>query len=239
MAKKVVKKMKREVKLILFASLIFFTHVSGVIIMITSYNKREEYLNAPQKIYQSIESFSFTFDGGRIRYGVYFGVMFIADSTHQLLVSDVFVVTLNDYFVSTLTAYLDFNVTFSASGINEIHTAVRSDTSSFITSYEVIYEFSIYSFLVPEYLFPVSLHVDFEYTLSSSEFNRVGTFQATGTFDWFPYMGIVINIVVALVVILAIGVIVFIRLRKRKLRRRENSDILSKNFGKALWYTQR
>jgi rubrerythrin len=184
-----------------------------------SYNRREEYQDAPQKIFQGMESFSFYFDGGNIHYRLYFGAMFVdVNSTHKRLVSDVFVVTMNDYFVSSLRAYLNFDVTFTASGIYETYTTERSDNSPFVTTYEVIYEFPIHSFLVHSNQFPVNLHVDFEYTLSSSEFNIAGSLQATETFDWFPYWDLVIGGVVALVVIviIIIGLIVYIKRRNNQ-----------------------
>ncbi len=202
--------------------MILFTNISGMIILTSAYARREEYQNAPQKIYERIESFSFYFGGGTIRYGVFIGVMFQEhNNTHKKLVSNAFVVTLNDYFISSLKAYLEFDINFTYSHIQKNFSAVRSEYSPFITSYVLIYEFDLFCFPVSHNLFPIRLHVDFNYHLYSSEFNNVGSFQAVRTFDLFPFLGLAIGIIITLGAIATIVTIIYFRARKKNQRRRD------------------
>jgi len=227
--------MKGRFKSIFLISMILFTNISGMIIFTSAYARREEYQNAPQKIYERIESFSFYFGEGTIRYGVFIGVMFQEhNNTHKKLVSNAFVVTLNDYFVSSLKAYLDFDINFTSSHIQKNFSALRSDYSPFITSYEVIYAFNLFWFPVSHNLFPIRLHVDFEYHLYSSEFNNFGSLQATRTFDLFPLLGIALGIIIALGAIATIVTLIIFRVRKKNQRRRDYFNSVLKKDEKLI-----
>lgn len=210
--------MKKKVGILLIISLIFLVQINGAIICM-GYKYRDEYIDASQKIFTRIDSFSFVFDSQSIQYAVYFGGMFETyNDTHKRFVSDVFVVTLNEYYVTSLPATLDFDVIFTATGINIMHSAVRGDTSSIMQSHDVIYEFEIHDFLVPKDLFPVTLTVDFDYELSSSEFFRSDSYMGTKTFEWSTPMDImlIVGIVVGVVAVIAITTIAIVVYRRRR-----------------------
>jgi len=195
-----------------------------------AYKERDEYEGAFQKIFDSLDSFTFTFDYQSIQYAVYFGGMFIPyNNTHKRFVSDVFVITLNEYFVGLLSADLDFDVTFIATGINIPYSAVKSDSSSFTQFDDVIHEFEIYDFFVHKDLFPVTLTIDFDWELSSSEFYRIGYYDVTQKFDWNPFRTImIVGIVIGVAAVLAVVTIVIVRKRKRK-RKTEKSPSITPN----------
>lgn len=58
--------MDRQVRKYTLISIIFLIQLIGVVGFTVSYNKREDYLKAPQKIYKRMSSFSFVFDGHTI-----------------------------------------------------------------------------------------------------------------------------------------------------------------------------
>jgi len=209
---------KKKEKILLVISLIFLIQLEGAIIC-KAYYDRDIYAGAFQKIYDSLDSFSFTFDSQSIQYAVYFGAMFDAyNNTHRRFVSDVFVTTLNEYYVSTLPADLDFDVTFTATGINIPFSAVRGDTSSLFQSDDVIYEFEIYEFFVHKDFFPVTLIINLDWDLTSSEFHRSGYYEVTQKFDWNPLRTImIVGIVIGIAVVATVVAIVVVRRRRRKI----------------------
>lgn len=210
--------MKKKVRILLIVSLLFLVQLNGMIICM-GYKYRDEYSDATQKIFTRIESFSFIFDSQSIQYAVYFGGMFETyNDTHKRFVSDVFVVTLNEYYVTSLPAYLDFDVTFTATGINIIHSALTGDTSSMMQSGDVIYEFEIHDFLVSKDLFPVSLTVDFDYDLYSSKFSISDSYMGTKTFEWSDPLNIILIVGIVIGVVAAIAVTIAIIIYKRRRR---------------------
>lgn len=219
--------MNKKAKILLVISLIFLLQLEGASICM-AYKERDEYAKAFQKIFDSLDSFTFTFDYQSIQYAVYFGGMFLPyNNTHKRFVSDVFVVTLNEYFVGLLSADLDFDVTFIATGILILYSAIRSDSSSFTQFDDVIYEFEIYEFFVHKDLFPVTLRIDFNWELSSSEFNRIGHYDVTQKFDWNPFRTLII--VVSVIGIVAVSSIVTIIVVRRRKRRAEISPSIRPN----------
>lgn len=109
--------------------------------------------------------------------------MFIEyNDDYSQLVSDVFVTTLTEYYVTMLTATLTFNASFFYDPTWNNHSGVGVDTSSIMQTSNLIYNYTIHSFLVANDLFPVNLFVVFEYTLTSSEFSEAGTYMTNNTF---------------------------------------------------------
>jgi heme/copper-type cytochrome/quinol oxidase subunit 2 len=90
-------------------------------------------------------------------------------------------------------------------------------------SSDVIYEFEIYELFVHQNLFPVTLTINFDYVLSSSEFYRTDSYSVTQNFDWDPLLiGIIIASVIGAIVVITAVAIIFVLLRRRKKRRIEN-----------------
>ena len=214
--------MKRRAKILLIVSMIFLVQINGAITCM-AYKSRDEYEDAIQKIYEQMDSFTFFFTQS-ITYSVHFGGMFEKyNETHKRFTADVFVITENEYYVSSLAASLTFNITFSATGINIIDSGSDGDTSSFMQYGDVIYEFEIYELFVHQNLFPVTLTINFDYVLSSSEFYQTDSYSVTQNFDWDPLLiGIIIASVIGAIVVITAVAIIFVLLRRRKKRRIQN-----------------
>lgn len=109
--------------------------------------------------------------------------MFIKlNNTHSELVSDVFVITLNSQYVSMLTATLTFDASFSYNGTLNSHLGVGVDSTSIAQFGDVLYNYSIHSFIITNDKFPLDLEIDFDYDLTSSEFSRSGTYNVVKNF---------------------------------------------------------
>ena len=144
---------------------------------------RSEYENASQKIFEEIKSFTFVYDTTTLNYSIVFGAMFVKlDDTHSELVSDVFVITLNSLFVTMLTATLTFNASFSYDGTWNNHSGVGVDSTSLIQFGDLLYNYSIHSFLITNDLFPLELEITFIYDFTSSEFSESGTYNVMENF---------------------------------------------------------
>ena len=144
---------------------------------------RSDYENASQKIFEQIDTFTFVFDTTTLNYSIVFGAMFIKlNSTHSELVSDVFVSTLNSQYVSMLTATLTFDVSFSYDGDLELNSGVEVDSTSIVEFDDLLYNYSIHSFLITNDLFPFDLEIDFDYILTSSEFSVSGNYYVLKNF---------------------------------------------------------
>lgn len=213
--------MKKKAKILLIVSIIFLVQINGAIISM-AYKSRDDYDKPSQSIYEQMDSFSFTF-GQSITYSVYFGGMFEKyNETHKRFTADVFVITETGYYVSSLAATLTFDITFSAAGINIIDSGSDGDTSSFMQSGDIIYEFEVYEFFVHKDLFPVTLTINFDYVLNSSEFNQIDSYSVTQTFDWDPLL--IVIIITSVIGIAAIAVVVTIILLVRRRKRRNIID---------------
>ncbi len=144
---------------------------------------RYEYEDASQKIYEQIESFTFVYSSTTLNYSIIFAAMFVEyDDDHSQLVSDVFVTTLTGYYVTMLTATLTFNASFLYGPAWNNHSGVGVDTSSIMQTSDLLYNYTIHSFIITNDLFPVNLFVVFEYTLTSSLFSEGGTYMTNNTF---------------------------------------------------------
>jgi len=210
--------MKKKAKILLVVSCILLVQINGAINCM-AYKTRDDYEDAFQKIYEQIDEFSFNF-GQTVTYSVHFGGMFEKyNDTHKRFTVDVFVITETGYFVTSLGASLTFDITFSATGINIIDSGSDGDTSSFMQTSDIIYEFEVYEFFIHKDLFPVALTINFDYTISSSEFTNIDSYSVTQNFDWDP-MFIIIMIAsvigIAVAIIGVVTIILLVRKRKRK-----------------------
>lgn len=181
---------------------------------------RSDYENASQKIFEQIDSFTFVYESTTLNYSIIFGAMFIKlNNTHSELVSDVFVTTLNSQYVTMLTALLSFVVNFSYDGAWNSHFGVGDDSTSLIQIGDLLYNYSIHSFIITNDLFPLDLEIDFVYNLSSSEFSNPGTYNvlknfvmtSTGSGPEVP--GYLLSITIS---ILVVGVLTVAMIYKRK-----------------------
>ena len=144
---------------------------------------RSDYLDASQKIFEQIDSFTFVFDSTTFNYSIFFGAMFVKlNNTHSELVSDVFVITMNTLLVTMLTATLTFDASFTYDGTLNSISGVGVDSTSLIQIGSILYNYSIHSFIITNDLFPLDLEVDFGYNLTSSEFSRAGNFNDVKNF---------------------------------------------------------
>ena len=181
---------------------------------------RSDYENASQKILEQVESFTFVYDSTTLNYSIVFGVMFIKlNTTHSELVSDVFVITSDSQYVTMLTATLTFDVSFSYDGNLNSHSGVGVDSTSFAQFSDLLYNYTIHSFVITNDLFPLDLVIDFEYNLTSSEFSRAGTYNVAKNFVLASpgsdpaIPGYLLSIAL---LILVGGILAFVTLYKRK-----------------------
>ncbi len=138
---------------------------------------RSDYEDASQKIFEQIKSFTFLADSTTLNYSIIFGAMFIKlNDTHSRLVSDVFVITLDLHYVKDLSATLTFNASFSYDGTLNIHSGVGVDSTSLVQFGDLLYNYSIHSFLITNDLFPLDLEITFVYNFTSTEFSESGTY---------------------------------------------------------------
>lgn len=177
------KKMKRIVKgsLVLLIFSVILLGIGPTTVLGTRY--RSDYENASQKILEQIDSFTFAYDSTTLNYSIIFGAMFIKlNNTHSELVADVFVITVDLQYVTMLTATLTFDASFSYDGSLNSHSDVEVDSTSLIQFGDLLYNYSIHSFLITNDLFPLDLEIDFVYDLTSSEFSESGTYNVLKNF---------------------------------------------------------
>ncbi len=210
--------MKKKAKILLIVSCIFLIQINGAITCM-AYKTRDDYEDAFQKIYEKMDTFTFTF-GQSVTYSVHFGGMFEKyNDTHKRFTVDVFVITETGYYVTSLPATLTFDITFSATGFGVVDSGSDGDTSSFMQSSDVIYEFEVYELFVHKDLFPLTLTINFDYTLNSAEFNQVDSYSVTQNFDWDPFLiVIIIASVIGGAVVITIVTIILLLVRRRKRR---------------------
>ena len=147
-----------------------------------NYN-HSDYENASQKILEEIESFTFFVSPRTLNYSIVFGAMFIKlNNTHSKLVSDVYVITSDSYFASSLTATLTFDAIFSYDGAFNNHAGVGVESTSIMEFSDVLYNYSIHSFIITNDLFPLDLDITLDYDLTSIEFSESGTFIVSKNF---------------------------------------------------------
>jgi len=210
--------MKKKAKILLIVSFIFLGQINGAIVSM-AYKTRGDYEDAFQKIYAQMDSFSFFFTQ-TLTYSVHFGGMFEPhNDTHKRFTVDVFVITETDYYVTSLGATLTFDISFTATGISIVDSGSDGDTSSWMQSSDLIYEFEVYEFFAHKDLFPVALTINFDYTLSSSEFTNIDSYSVTQNFDWDPMLIVIIIasvIGIAIAIVVVVIIILLVRRRKRK-----------------------
>jgi flagellar basal body-associated protein FliL len=216
--------MKKKAKILLIVSIIVLVQINGAIVCM-AYKDNDDYDSSIESIYDKMATFTFVFDTQPLTYSVHFGGMFEKyNDTHKRFTADVFVITENQYYVSALSASLTFDIIFSATGLYINHSGSDGDTSSiFFPSNEVIYEFEVYEFFVHKDLFPVTLTIDFDYTLHSSEFHEVGSYSVTKTFEW-DLLFIIIIIVIVIAVAVGVSIVLIIVLLRRRKKRRAPID---------------
>lgn len=213
------KKFGKISSVLIIISLFFFGN-TAVLVLGAS---RSDYQDASQKIYEQIEYFTFVYDTTTLNYSIIFAAMFIEyDDDNSQLVSDVFVTTLTEYYVAWLTATLTFNAGFFYGPAWNNNSGVGVDSTSSIEFSDLMYNYTIHSFIIANDLFPVNLFVVFEYDLTSSEFSEAGTFMTNYTFSLkSPKSGPEIPgyILSVLLTTITIGVLIIVEFYKKKERR--------------------
>lgn len=178
---------------------------------------RSDYENATQKVLEEIHNFTFVV-GQTLNYSIIFGAMFVQlDSTNSELVADVFVTTLNSLYVQSLTATFSFNASFSYDGTWNNHSGVGVDSTSLIQFGDLLYNYTIHSFLITNDLFPLDLDITLEWDFTSSQFSESGTYNVMENFVMTSTdAGIPGYFVPITVSVLVGGVLVFIIFNKKK-----------------------
>lgn len=208
------KKLKKSFVLLAISILLLGTVPSSVI----GSRYRYDYETASQKIFEEIHTFTFVFSSTTLNYSIFFGAMYIKlNNTHSEIVSDVFVVTLTSQYVTMLTATLTFDANFSYAGTWNNHSGVGVDSTSIVEFDDLLYNYSIHSFLITNDLFPLELEITFDYALTSSEFSESGTYNVVKTFTMpSPERGIPGYILSISISVLVVGFLTIALIFKKK-----------------------
>ncbi len=180
-----------------------------------------DFENSMVKIYREIEDFYFTFDSSTLHYAIMFGAMFERiDSNLVNLVIYTFCVTLTDYYVSSLSATFEYNLSGTFRGVELRKNGSVTDTSAWLTSSSCLYQFPLYSHNFTKRYSQDTLTIILEYNLTSSEFYESGVFECsanlpslTGSQLFNFYLIIVLSIIGIVVAVIVIIIVI-----KRKSR---------------------
>ncbi|TKJ19197.1 MAG: hypothetical protein CEE43_16135 [Promethearchaeota archaeon Loki_b32] len=179
-----------------------------------------DYENASQKILEEIKSFTFTYDSRTLRYNIIFGARFIKHNDNiSELVSDVFVFTAGELFVTDLTAILTFDASFSYDGTLNKNAGAGYDSTSLFQIGDLLYSYNIHSFNITNHLFPLELEITFVYDFTSDdeEFSESGTYNVVKSFtlksSGFKIPGYILSTTIS---ILVVGILAVAMIYKRK-----------------------
>ena len=142
--------------------------------------------------------------------------MFIKGNDTSELVSDVFVFTDDEYYVSMLTAILTFDASFSYDGTWNNHSGSGYDTSSLIQFGDLLYSYGIHSFVITNDLFPLELDITFVYDFTSDHFSESGTYTVVKSFSLKTTPKIPGYILSTTISILVVGILAVAIIYKRK-----------------------
>ncbi len=176
-----------------------------------------DYEDASQKILNQIDSFTFVFDSTTLRYNIIFGAMFIKVNDTSELVSDVFVFTAGEQYVTDLTAVLTFDASFSYDGTWDNHSGSGYDITSLFEFSDLLYSYNIHSFVITNDLFPLELDITFVYDFTSDKFSESGTYTVVKSFSLkssgFKIPGYILSTTIS---ILVVGILAVVMIYKRK-----------------------
>lgn len=176
-----------------------------------------DYEGASQKILTQIKSFTFSYDSTTLRYNIVFGARFIKTNDTSEFVSDVFVFTAGESYVTMLTAILTFDASFSYDGTWNNRSGSGYDTSSFMQFGDLLYSYGIHSFIITNDLFPLELEITFVYDFNSDEFSESGTYTVVKSFSLkssgFKIPGYILSTTIS---ILVVGILAVAMIYKRK-----------------------
>ncbi|MCK4371037.1 MAG: hypothetical protein KAW03_08205, partial [Candidatus Lokiarchaeota archaeon] len=176
-----------------------------------------DYEGASQKILTQIKSFTFSYDSTTLRYNIVFGARFIKTNDTSEFVSDVFVFTAGESYVTMLTAILTFDASFSYDGTWNNHSGSGYDSTSLFQYGDLLYSYGIHSFIITNDLFPLELEITFVYDFNSDEFSESGTYTVVKSFSLkssgFKIPGYILSTTIS---ILVVGILAVAMIYKRK-----------------------
>src|SRR5271157_3736182 len=171
-----------------------------------------DYDSTIEKIWQKIDTITFTFNSTSLTYEVYMGVRFDSlDNTHDNLRMDVFIQTIDQNYISCLQVNLTSVATFVVNG-QTMQSAgmVSGETGCFGFQYSnPLYSLIVCTMPVLLSAFPVTLSLTFSYTLASNLFlsSKVTTASQffLGNALWLAlFIGLPAIIVVAVIIIVVV-----------------------------------
>ena len=121
------------------------TGISGQFnLLISDWNNYDcEDFEGSIKLFNLMETFQFTFQTTTMHYGIYLAAMFICKGDAVSLVIYAFVKTLDDNYVTSLSATFDYSLTGSYKSHIISSSDLLSDNSPFLTSDPCIYEYPL------------------------------------------------------------------------------------------------
>jgi len=207
-----------KASLVLLVFSIFLLGIGPTTVLGERYHS--DYEGASQKILTQIKSFTFVFGSDTFRYNIVFGARFIKHNDNiSELVSDVFVFTAGESFVTYLTAILTFDASFSYDGTLNNNAGAGYDSTSMFQFGDLLYSYSIHSFNITNDLFPLELEITFVYDFTSDddEFSESGTYTVVKSFSLkssgFKIPGYILSTTIS---ILVVGILAVAMIYKRK-----------------------
>ncbi len=204
--------MGKKSKLII---LLFVTQALLVVPLFAGAITQNDYSSfVPEKIYERIDTITFTWDSSVLNYGVTMASKFEKkNDTYTRLRLDVFVESDNNNYVTSLFVNLTYNVTFTVNDQDYHRTGVVNDTSSFYQTATLIYTFEVCSVDISGVdLFPATVGISINYNFTSAinvrgRINKIGAATASNTFLGPTIMQIIVyGIIAAVVLTIVFGV---------------------------------
>ncbi len=206
--------MQKHTKIIL---LLFVAHALFIAPLFAQAASESDYSSIPEKIYERIDTISFTFDGTYLKYGVTMASKFEErNNTHARLRFDVFIKTDDENYVTNLAVNLTYDVTFTVNSQVYEKTGEVSDSSGMFQYGDLLYAYDVCYVDVPSAsLFPARVAITFDYIFEADggKFTKTGTATASNTFLGPTMMAI---FTIAIIGGIVLTIILIVRSAKRR-----------------------
>lgn len=176
-----------------------------------------DYMLNMDKIYQRIDTITFSFSGSTINYAVIMGSHFDnLNATHVRLHLDVLIKTTDDNFITNMRVTCSGLANFTVKNAVYQTSGEGSDSTGFSQYGELLYSYEVCYVDVPSAdLFPVTVGIAFNYTLASDSGEFVKTNKVTVS-GFFLGPTIWSFIVVGIVVLISLAIVFIVRAVKRR-----------------------
>ncbi len=163
------------------------------------------------KLFNLMETFYFTYSTTSLHYGVYLGALFICEGDTVSIVIYAFVKTLDQNYVSSLSATFTYSLSGSYKGHVISLSGAPSDTAPFMTSDPCLYEYPLYYENYTKESGSDILSLSISYTLHSTYFDVSDNYSCTQSMSMcIPFVSYYLLLAVVLAMLL-----VYVRNRQK------------------------